>query len=112
MEDIGLEVDGCRDRLAQHRPVEDDAISGRSRADDNWLRHVRPHPHIGLATVTYLFRGEFQHRDSLGSNQIILPGAVNWMVAGRGGHPLRANERRCPQGAAQPVRHPDLGRPA
>ena len=45
---------------------------------------VRPHPHIGLATVTYLFRGEFQHRDSLGSNQVILPGAVNWMVAGRG----------------------------
>jgi redox-sensitive bicupin YhaK (pirin superfamily) len=45
---------------------------------------VRPHPHIGLATVTYLYRGEFQHRDSLGSNQIILPGAVNWMVAGRG----------------------------
>ena len=45
---------------------------------------VRPHPHIGLATVTYLFRGVFQHRDSLGSNQIILPGAVNWMVAGRG----------------------------
>src|SRR5271166_439990 len=45
---------------------------------------VRPHPHIGLATVTYLFRGEFQHRDSLGSNQIILPGAVNWMVLGRG----------------------------
>ena len=45
---------------------------------------VRPHPHIGLATVTYLYRGEFQHRDSLGTNQIILPGAVNWMVAGRG----------------------------
>ena len=45
---------------------------------------VRPHPHIGLATVTYLFRGEFQHHDSLGSNQIILPRAVNWMVAGRG----------------------------
>ena len=45
---------------------------------------VRPHPHIGLATVTYLYRGEFQHRDSIGSNQIILPGAVNWMVAGRG----------------------------
>jgi len=45
---------------------------------------VRPHPHIGLATVTYLFRGEFQHRDSLGSNQLIHPGAVNWMVAGRG----------------------------
>lgn len=45
---------------------------------------VRPHPHIGLATVTYLYRGEFQHRDSLGTDQIILPGAVNWMVAGRG----------------------------
>lgn len=45
---------------------------------------VRPHPHIGLATVTYLYRGEFQHRDSLGSDQTILPGAVNWMVAGRG----------------------------
>lgn len=45
---------------------------------------VRPHPHIGLATVTYLFRGEFQHRDSVGSDQTILPGAVNWMVAGRG----------------------------
>ena len=45
---------------------------------------VRPHPHIGLATVTYLFRGEFQHRDSLGSDQMIHPGAVNWMIAGRG----------------------------
>ncbi|ASJ76036.1 pirin family protein [Granulosicoccus antarcticus] len=45
---------------------------------------VRPHPHIGLATVTYLYRGEFQHRDSLGTNQMILPGAVNWMVAGNG----------------------------
>lgn len=45
---------------------------------------VRPHPHIGLATVTYLFKGEFQHRDSLGSNQMIRPGAVNWMIAGRG----------------------------
>ncbi len=45
---------------------------------------VRPHPHIGLATVTYLYRGEFQHRDSLGTNQLILPGAVNWMVAGNG----------------------------
>ena len=45
---------------------------------------VRPHPHIGLATITYLFRGAMQHRDSLGSNLIIRPGAVNWMVAGRG----------------------------
>jgi redox-sensitive bicupin YhaK (pirin superfamily) len=45
---------------------------------------VRPHPHIGLATVTYLFAGAFQHRDSLGSNQRIEPGAVNWMIAGKG----------------------------
>jgi redox-sensitive bicupin YhaK (pirin superfamily) len=45
---------------------------------------VRPHPHIGLATVTYLFEGEMIHRDSLGSVQTIEPGAVNWMSAGRG----------------------------
>lgn len=45
---------------------------------------VRPHPHINLATVTYLFSGEVLHRDSLGSEQVIRPGAVNWMNAGRG----------------------------
>ncbi len=45
---------------------------------------VRPHPHIGLSTVTYLFDGSIQHRDSLGSDQPILPGDVNWMTAGRG----------------------------
>jgi len=45
---------------------------------------VRPHPHIGLATVTYLFEGELQHRDSLGSVQVIRPGDINWMTAGRG----------------------------
>jgi hypothetical protein len=45
---------------------------------------VPPHPHIGLATVTYLFEGAALHRDSLGSAQPIGPGAVNWMVAGRG----------------------------
>jgi hypothetical protein len=45
---------------------------------------VRPHPHIGLATVTYLFEGEIMHRDSVGSEQAIRPGEVNWMVAGRG----------------------------
>jgi redox-sensitive bicupin YhaK (pirin superfamily) len=45
---------------------------------------VRPHPHIGLATVTYLFEGEVLHRDSLGSEQVIRPGDVNWMTAGRG----------------------------
>lgn len=45
---------------------------------------IRPHPHIGLATVTYLFEGEIVHRDSLGTRQIITPGAVNLMTAGRG----------------------------
>jgi len=52
---------------------------GISRAVD-----VRPHPHIGLSTVTYLFDGEIMHRDSLGSEQPIRPGEVNWMTAGRG----------------------------
>jgi redox-sensitive bicupin YhaK (pirin superfamily) len=45
---------------------------------------VRPHPHIALATITYLFEGEILHRDSLGSEQPIRPGDVNWMIAGRG----------------------------
>jgi len=45
---------------------------------------VRPHPHIGLATVTYLFDGELMHRDSLGTVQEILPGDVNWMTSGAG----------------------------
>lgn len=45
---------------------------------------VRPHPHIGLSTVTYLFEGEITHRDSLGSQIAIRPGEVNWMTAGRG----------------------------
>jgi redox-sensitive bicupin YhaK (pirin superfamily) len=45
---------------------------------------VRPHPHIGLATVTYLFEGAMQHRDSTGAVQRIEPGAINWMTAGRG----------------------------
>jgi len=45
---------------------------------------IRPHPHIGLSTVTYLFDGEIMHRDSVGSEQAIHPGEVNWMTAGRG----------------------------
>lgn len=45
---------------------------------------VRPHPHIGLATVTYLFEGAMMHRDSLGTEQLIEPGAINWMTAGSG----------------------------
>lgn len=62
---------------------------------------VRPHPHIGLATVTYLFEGELVHRDSLGVVQTIRPGDVNWMTAGRGivhsertGPELRAKGQR------------------
>src|SRR5262249_26690905 len=57
---------------------------------------VRPHPHIGLATVTYLFEGEIVHRDSLGSRLAIVRGDVNWMTAGRGiAHSERtAAERR------------------
>ncbi len=45
---------------------------------------VRPHPHIGLSTITYLFEGEITHRDSLSIEQVIRPGAVNWMTAGQG----------------------------
>ena len=55
---------------------------------------VRPHPHIGLATVTYLFDGEILHRDSLGSVQPIRPGDVNWMTAGRG---IAHSERTSPE---------------
>lgn len=58
---------------------------------------VRPHPHIGLATVTYLFSGAIMHRDSLGSVQQIEPGAINWMTAGKG---IVHSERR-PQTLAQ-----------
>ena len=54
---------------------------------------VPGHPHIGLATVTYLFEGGFLHRDSLGTVQPIEPGAINWMVAGRG---VVHSERRLP----------------
>src|ERR687890_2331349 len=54
---------------------------------------VAPHPHIGLATVTYLFEGELLHRDSLGTVQPIRPGEVNWMTAGRG----IAHSERTPQ---------------
>src|SRR5512134_2872262 len=54
---------------------------------------VRPHPHIGLATITYLFDGQIMHRDSLGYRQLIQPGAVNLMTAGHGiVHSERAND--------------------
>jgi redox-sensitive bicupin YhaK (pirin superfamily) len=58
-------------------PVE--MAAGTPRSTD-----VRPHPHIGLSTVTYLFSGELHHQDSLGFDQQIRPGEVNWMTAGRG----------------------------
>ncbi len=70
---------------------------------------VRPHPHIGLATVTYLFEGEILHRDSLGSVQPIRPGDVNWMTAGRG---IAHSERTPPElrrARGRRPRHPDLG---
>ena len=71
---------------------------------------VRPHPHIGLATVTYLYRGSILHRDSLGTKQEIYPGDVNWMIAGRWHHPFRANEPRGPRAAEiLALRHSDLG---
>lgn len=60
---------------------------------------VRPHPHIGLATVTYLIEGEILHRDSLGSEQVIRPGEVNWMTAGQGiVHSERTPDARRGQG--------------
>jgi redox-sensitive bicupin YhaK (pirin superfamily) len=55
---------------------------------------IAPHPHIGLATVTYLFEGEAMHRDSLGVRQLIHPGDVNWMTAGRG---IAHSERTPPE---------------
>lgn len=62
---------------------------------------VRPHPHIGLATVTYLFEGAMDHRDSIGSCQRIEPGAINWMTAGRG---IVHSERTPSDLAGQPHR--------
>lgn len=62
---------------------------------------VRPHPHIALATVTYLFNGEIDHRDSVGSVKTIRPGDVNWMVAGRG---IAHSERSSPESRRDGVR--------
>lgn len=62
---------------------------------------VRPHPHIGLATVTYLFEGEIFHRDSLGTAQSIRPGALNLMTAGRG---IVHSERETSEAKAGPRR--------
>jgi redox-sensitive bicupin YhaK (pirin superfamily) len=79
---------------------------------------VRPHPHIALATLTFLFEGEIDHRDSLGSFQTIRPGDVNWMVAGRGiVHSERAGAEARQRGvkmhgiqswAALPIEHEEI----
>lgn len=57
---------------------------GPMQVDSAHSMDVRPHPHIGLSTVTYLFSGRGFHRDSLGSAQVIAPGDLNWMTAGKG----------------------------
>jgi redox-sensitive bicupin YhaK (pirin superfamily) len=62
---------------------------------------VRPHPHIGLATVSFLFEGEIVHKDTLGSDIVIRPGAVNWMSAGRG----IAHSERSPSDRQREGRH-------
>ena len=93
--------------------------SGRSFSSITWGRwisrrafrarvDVRPHPHIGLSTVTYLFEGEIMHRDSVGSEQAIRPGEVNWMTAGRGiTHSERFEAAR--RSGGPHARHPGLG---
>lgn len=60
---------------------------------------VRPHPHIGLGTVTYLYRGDFHHRDSTGADQVIRPGELNWMIAGKG---VTHSERTSAEGRSGP----------
>jgi hypothetical protein len=68
---------------------------------------VRPHPHINLATVTYLFEGQILHRDSLGTEKSIEPGAVNWMRAGRGiVHSERTSPERNARASAYLVSRP------
>ena len=67
---------------------------GPARFDAGSGINVRPHPHIGIATVTYLFEGEILHRDSLGNTQPIRPGDINLMVAGRG---IAHSERERPE---------------
>jgi redox-sensitive bicupin YhaK (pirin superfamily) len=77
-----------------------DAMGPATFAPDTGV-DVRPHPHIGLATVTWLFEGELLHRDSLGFAQVIRPGEVNWMTAGRG---IVHSERTPPANRSAPSR--------
>src|ERR1044071_8691877 len=67
---------------------------GPTRVGPGRRLDVRPHPHIGLSTMTYLLEGEVLHRDSLGTVQMIRPGAMNWMTAGSG----IAHSERTPPG--------------
>lgn len=57
---------------------------GPAALNDTQNMEVAPHPHIGLSTLTYLFEGAVRHRDSMGNDMVITPGAVNWMTAGKG----------------------------
>ncbi|HEX2832026.1 MAG TPA: pirin family protein [Thermoanaerobaculia bacterium] len=70
-------------------------VMGPAELGPGHAMDVRPHPHIGLSTVTYLFDGEIVHRDSLGCTQVIRPGEINWMTAGRG----IAHSERTPESA-------------
>ena len=70
---------------------------------------VRPHPHIGLATVTFLWAGTITHRDTLGSVQDIRPGDVNWMTAGPRHRAFRAHAAGAARARAPAARHADLG---
>jgi len=69
---------------------------GPTQLEPGQRLNVRPHPHIGLSTMTYLLEGEVLHRDSLGTVQMIRPGAMNWMTAGSG----IAHSERTPEQAA------------
>ena len=71
---------------------------------------VRPHPHIGLSTLTYLFDGEITHRDSLGFHQPIRPGEVNWMTAGRGITHSERFETLRDKGGRMTISEPTLSR--
>lgn len=72
--------------------------------DETHFLDVNPHPHIGLATVTYLFQGRGFHKDSIGSKQIISPGDLNWMTAGKG----IVHSERSPDEDKSKVPHPKL----
>ena len=95
-------------READGRPVHLFRSDGTRRVSHRHGLDVRPHPHIGLATVTYLLDGAILHRDSLGTQLPIVPGEVNWMTAGRG---IAHSERTDAELGArqQPVRDPVLG---